>query len=202
MAHWDEDSPRLRQNLTRVPASARDNANRRVKPTATLAKRWQRETLAGLKVPDRRYVGRFRGEAGLEDVGVSVGGVPGVQPSEVASALRTFESTLQATAAALDAQYPARQNLDGDGLRAVIDLAAWTHAEWVRIHPFANGNGRTARLWANFILMRYGIAPCVRLRPRPDGGYRTAGAAAMKGDWRPTATVFGQMLHDSMSGGP
>ena len=201
MAHWDADSPRLRKNLTEVLASARDNAKRRVKPTVALARRWQQETMAGLTVPDRRRIGRFRGESGLEDVGVTIGGVPGIHPSQVANALRTFESTLQAAAAALDAKYPAGQDLDGDGLRAVIDLAAWTHAEWVRLHPFANGNGRTARIWANFILMRYGIAPFVRLRPRPDSGYGTAGAAAMKGDWKPTATVFGQMLLDATSGG-
>lgn len=199
MAHWDADSPRLRKNLTEVLASARDNARRRVKPTASLAKRWQRQTMAGLTVPDRRYAGRFRGEAGLEEVGVKISGARGVDPSKVASALGTFESTLQTAVAALDAQYPAEQDLDGDGLRTVIDLAAWTHAEWVRIHPFANGNGRTARIWANFILMRYGIAPFVRLRPRPDGGYGTAAAAAVRGDWRPTAVVFGQLLVDTVS---
>jgi len=200
MPHWDEDSPRLRKNLTEVLASARDDAKRRVKPSTALAKHWQRDTMAGLTVPDRKYVGRFRGEPGLEDVGVEIGGVPGVHPSQVASELRTFESTLQAVVAALDAQFPAGQDLDGDGLRAVIDLTAWTHAEWVRVHPFANGNGRTARIWANFILMRYGIPPFVRLRPRPDGGYGAAGAAAMKGDWKPTATVFAQMLLDATSG--
>ncbi len=41
-----------------------------------------------------------------------------------------------------DARYPAGRELDADGLAAVIDLAAWPHAAWVRIHPFANGNGR------------------------------------------------------------
>jgi hypothetical protein len=69
----------------------------------------------------------------------------------------------------------------------------------VRIHPFANGNGRTARIWANAVLMRYGLPPVVRLRPRPDGGYRDAGVAAMSGDWRPTAAVFRRMLAESLA---
>jgi hypothetical protein len=73
---------------------------------------------------------------------------------------------------------------------SLIDVAGWAHAEWVRIHPFANGNGRTARIWANVILMRYGIEPVVRLRPRPDNGYGDAGAKAMHGDWVPTADCF------------
>jgi hypothetical protein len=31
------------------------------------------------------------------------------------------------------------------------------HTRWVEIHPFVNGNGRTARMWANWILVRYGV---------------------------------------------
>ena len=40
-----------------------------------------------------------------------------------------------------------------------IELAAWTHAEFVRIHPFQDGNGRTSRLIMNFQLMSYGFLP-------------------------------------------
>jgi hypothetical protein len=67
-----------------------------------------------------------------------------------------------------------------DQLAAIVDLCAWAHAEWVRIHPFANGNGRTARLWANCLAMRYGLPPFIRLRPRPNSGYAAA-AKAMHG---------------------
>jgi len=34
-----------------------------------------------------------------------------------------------------------------------IEYAAWTHAEFVRVHPFIDGNGRTARLLMNYQLM-------------------------------------------------
>ncbi|MFI3141946.1 MAG: Fic family protein [Clostridia bacterium] len=40
-----------------------------------------------------------------------------------------------------------------------IELAAWTHAEFVRIHPFIDGNGRTSRLIMNYQLMAYGYPP-------------------------------------------
>jgi Fic/DOC family protein len=44
-------------------------------------------------------------------------------------------------------------------LRAVLLLAANLHGEWVRIHPFANGNGRIARLWVIWVAARYGLPP-------------------------------------------
>ena len=37
-----------------------------------------------------------------------------------------------------------------------IELAAWTHAEFVRIHPFVDGNGRTGRLIMNYQLLLKG----------------------------------------------
>jgi Fic family protein len=61
--------------------------------------------------------------------------------------------------------------------------------------PALNGNGRTARLWANSIALRYGLPPFVRLRPRPDNGYGEAGVKAMRGDWKPTAIAFRRLLN-------
>lgn len=40
-----------------------------------------------------------------------------------------------------------------------IELAAWTHAEFVRIHPFVDGNGRTSRLIMNYQLMSNEFLP-------------------------------------------
>lgn len=40
-----------------------------------------------------------------------------------------------------------------------IELAAWTHAEFVRIHPFVDGNGRTSRLIMNYQLMLNDFLP-------------------------------------------
>jgi len=39
-----------------------------------------------------------------------------------------------------------------------LELAAWAHWKLVRIHPFQDGNGRTARIVMNFILNRNGYA--------------------------------------------
>ncbi|GHU43143.1 hypothetical protein FACS1894111_08250 [Clostridia bacterium] len=40
-----------------------------------------------------------------------------------------------------------------------IYLAAYTHAEFVKIHPFLDGNGRTSRMIMNYQLMRNGFFP-------------------------------------------
>ena len=200
MADWDADSPQLRRNLAKVLATVKADAQKRGMPKVAAAKRWQRETMAGLTVPNRDHVGRFRGEPALKNVGVMIGGVPGIPTAQVAKALQKVESTLQFVIAAIDAKYPVGTDLDVDGLAAVFDLAAWAHSEWVRIHPFVNGNGRTSRIWANFVLMCYGIPPAVRLRPRPDGGYAAACASAMSGDWKPTAVVFHKMVREAIVG--
>ena len=194
MPSWDEDSPELRRNLSKVFDEVVRSAQRREFPTLASAKGWQSQLMKNLTVPDARFVGAFRGESGLEKIQVRVGVHYGVDAAEVAEELAGFERKLHALLRELDTMLPTGQERDADQLAAVVDLCAWVHAEWVRIHPFANGNGRTARLWANFIAMRYGLPPFIRLRPRPNYSYGEAGAKAMHGDWKPTAAVFRRLL--------
>lgn len=153
--------------------------------------------MAGLTVPDDRFVGNYRGGSGLEGCEVHIGSHSGTPASLVAQELAAFEHSLQSAVAVLDNLIPkGAAPKNADQLNAVIELCAWVHAEWVRIHPFANGNGRTARIWAGFVAMRYGLPPFVRLRPRPDGGYGDACSKAMEGNWAPTAQVFRRMYLD------
>lgn len=196
MPDWDADSPQLRQNLAQLLRKIREDARRREPPTVESARRWHAATMHGLDVPDPRFRGSFRGEAGLENIEARVGPHRGVLAKDVADALARFERTLQRAVHRLDELVPPGTEPAADTLAAILDLCAWAHAEWVRIHPFANGNGRTARLWANGLAMRYGLPPFVRLRPRPDGGYGAAGEQAMLGNWEPTATVFRRMFSD------
>ena len=42
-----------------------------------------------------------------------------------------------------------------------VELAALFHFKFVYIHPFADGNGRTARLLMNLILMSHGYPPAI-----------------------------------------
>jgi hypothetical protein len=144
-------------------------------------------------VPDPAYVGTFRGEAPLEHIGVHVGHCWGAAPGTVADEVRTFLDELGDALAILDKAIPAGGLPESDdAIEAVLTTAALAHAKWVEIHPFANGNGRTARLWANWVLMRYGVPPFVRLRPRPEGlRYAEAARRALcEGDYEPTIALF------------
>ena len=46
---------------------------------------------------------------------------------------------------------------------SVPELAAWIHFKFVHIHPFIDGNGRTARLIMNLVLIQHGYPPAVIL---------------------------------------
>jgi Fic family protein len=194
MADWDADSPELHDNLTRLLRRIRRDAQRRAVPTVEDARRWHVETMQNLQVPNPKFVGAFRGEPGLDNIQVRVAGRYGVAAPEVAAELGHFERVLQQAIRRLDEWIPLDAELDADQLAAIIEVCAWAHAEWVRIHPFANGNGRTARLWVNSLASRYGLPPFLRLRPRPAGSYGIASERAMLGDRGPTVTLFHELL--------
>jgi Fic family protein len=50
------------------------------------------------------------------------------------------------------------------GKMHIVRLAALAHHKLVNIHPFADGNGRTARLFMNLILMQKGYPMVVILK--------------------------------------
>lgn len=199
MPDWDEDSPQLRENLTQLLEDIAQAADQRKLPTVEAARLWQAKTMQGLQVPNAEFVGTFRGEPGLENVQARIRATFGIAAMNVAAELARFERKLQRIVADLDARLTIGSELNADQLAAVLDLCAWAHAEWIRMHPFANGNGRTARLWANSLAMRYGLPPFIRLRPRPNAGYGEAGARALLGDWKPMAQVFRRLLDSFLS---
>jgi len=55
---------------------------------------------------------------------------------------------------------------------SIAELAAWVHYKIVHIHPFIDGNGRTARLLMNLILIQNGYPPAVILNVDRQKYYR------------------------------
>ena len=83
-------------------------------------------------------------------------------------------------------------------LADVVQLCTFSHGEWVRIHPFANGNGRTARVWANWVALRYGLPAFVQIKPRPEGlAYQAAAMASMLDRHGDTELLFHQLLREA-----
>lgn len=160
--------------------------------------------MKGLDVPRPNRVGVYRGKPGPR-VGVRIGDLYGIHPDQVAGEIRHFETILKQMFGALDQNMPVA-SIDHPGfthsaeqLDDIIELCAWAHAEWVRIHPFVNGNGRIARIWANYIARRYGLPAFIAIRPRPHGRqYGRVGRLAMQGNWEPTIELFRQLLNDQL----
>lgn len=71
-----------------------------------------------------------------------------------------------------------------------IEWAAWMHAEFVRIHPFQDGNGRTSRLIMNYQLMSNGF-PAVSISKENRLEYFNAlEEYAVRGDLVPFAEMI------------
>ena len=72
-----------------------------------------------------------------------------------------------------------------------IEYAAWTHAEFVKIHPFADGNGRTSRLIMNYQLTAAGYLPVSIPVERRLEYFTALETYACAGDLSPFAVLIG-----------
>jgi Fic family protein len=66
-----------------------------------------------------------------------------------------------------------------------VERAARLHVDFVGIHPFVDGNGRTARLLMNFELMRCGYLPVIIHVEQRLGYYDALDLAHTHGDYAP-----------------
>ena len=136
----------------------------------------------------------------LIDYEVTLGGIDGTPTSDVPAALDAFIRAATTTTSAIDVALPIGGIPTDSGIvGAIIQLAATMHRRWIQIHPLANGNGRTARVWANWIAVRYGLPAFARINPGSDDVW-FAGAArlSMRGDHGATEASFASMLQDAL----
>lgn len=106
------------------------------------------------------------------EVRISGAGFKPPAPSEMFRQIKNFFADM-----------PYRKDLDA------IELAAWTHAEFVRIHPFVDGNGRTSRMLMNYQLMSGGFLPVSIAKEARLEYFEALEAYAVNGDIRPFADM-------------
>jgi len=218
---WSEDTPAdeliIAANVGRMLTDIVRNGARRETPRLALAHDWHRRIFAGTSSPPGPHVlGVPRGSPHPDlrsyevVVASGAGGVVsgyGVPAARVAFYLAGFEQGVQAAVARLDPVIDvARGPQTTVELESVVRLAALCHGEWVRIHPYMNGNGRVARTWANWVAVRYGLPPFVRIKPRPDGLWYAVAARNSMGmppdysaDHEPTFQVFLEILRRGLA---
>jgi len=78
-----------------------------------------------------------------------------------------------------------------------IKKAAFIHHEFVRIHPFIDGNGRVARLLTNFYLMKKGYPPIIIQKEDRKNYYKSLNKADL-GDLSDFATFIAGAVNESI----
>lgn len=214
---WDYDAPtdltRIGANSSALLSTIAGAAPSRDLPMLGDALAWHQQLYAGCSVPVSGYLGHFRGDPAvpeLTDYEVGIGpnqpdGFPdrvGVFAADLAPQLAGFETSVHAALSTLDPHLPTGSApTTVTELAQVVELSAVIHSEWIRLHPFVNGNGRTARVWAAFVALRYSLPVFVTLKPRPhDVAYAAASRESMGrppsfvGNHEPAVSVFGHLL--------
>ena len=205
---WNEDppgsEPQILVNAADLLRELAAQAADRRRPSEAMARDWHRRLYAGILLSVPYYAGEPRDTdpacPQLQGYEVAVGRARGTPSAQVPAALADFQARARRAVIGLDAAIPiGAEPRDGAELSGVLALCAVLHGEWVRIHPFANGNGRTARLWANWAALRYRLPPFVTIKPRPLEPYGLAAAASMGGDHTVALAAFDQMLRERLS---
>lgn len=75
--------------------------------------------------------------------------------------------------------------------------ATLLHGEFVKIHPFIDGNGRTARLLLNFELMKHGYTPIIIRNDRRAEYYEVLDLAHTTMDYGPFISLVSEFLIES-----
>ena len=87
-------------------------------------------------------------------------------------------------------------------IQKIVKAAAWIHHKITHIHPFAEGNGRTARLMANLVLERYNlIGISVKMERENKNRYLQALSQIDEvGDYKPLVSLIFEGMTDRYNG--
>lgn len=131
-----------------------------------------------LKEIDKENAGKYR------EVNVKITGSKFIPPSPavISSKMRSYEKWL----------------MDKKNQEKLLDYASLVHFKLVDIHPFIDGNGRTARLLMNLVLMNKGFPPAVILKTDRQRYYQVLDSAH-KGELKPFVDFIGRNIERSLT---
>jgi len=180
----------IANNIATLDAAITGSKGSRERFSLDIPRTWHTEIHRDCKhIPVPSYVGNYRGcqDPYLRGYGVMFGAFLGTPPSEVRDALETFATSLDAALTRLDETMQSPAAATPSRVNSAVEQVARHYADWLRIHPFADGNGRTARVLANWILARYWQPLVLPGRPPVDrGGLIAATTPAIAlSDYRP-----------------
>ena len=78
-----------------------------------------------------------------------------------------------------------------------VERAARVHADFVKIHPFVDGNGRASRLLMNMELMKDGYPPCVLPVEKRLEYYEALDTAHTKNDYKQFLSLMVEVVESS-----
>lgn len=123
---------------------------------------------------------------------------------EIAGVYSSFARRIQGSAVVFPNPLKVPSLMDAFGQRLALaeatpDEAFRAHLELVSIHPFADGNGRTARLLMNLLLLRGGWPP-ISIRPEDRNVYLDGlEKTQLTGDHTPYLTLMFERLDATLT---
>ncbi len=188
MPRWKEDDPAYYDHIKNLATKIREEVViSRAVPDTQMMEKWHdqiyRPVASNLAVVgkirqwNRKYPALNVNVAVTNNAGVER---PGVQALAVPQSMTAFSARLKKRVDEIDGEWNTLSRIEK--IRNVVSLVAWAHGEFVRIHPFRDGNGRMARLLSNCLLSRFGITYTLDIRPRPTGSYGACADASMTGN--------------------
>lgn len=184
-----ELAPRVRRQIVALRSGVRDTLE-----CASDSRPDHGSMFSGL-APERcpYYAGNYRGSSHRclkhNRVGIRSDPRVGFPASQVGDTMGSFSKEIRAGLGGIDAasKLPKAQLSEEDQLINLVRFACHVFEYFLRVHPFVNGNGHTARLILWAILGRYGYWPKrFSIEPRPaDQRYTPAIKRYRDGDYEP-----------------
>ena len=149
-------------------------------------KTWHERLFRGA-VPVPYYAGHYRSNDSrfpCLQVDVEVNGIYGSPFAYVPAHMQAFSSEMGEFILETD-RFLKSKSSKIQKAAAAVQLATFLMGRLIQIHPFLNGNGRTARVLANWCFNRYGYHMPFFLDRPAAVDYAIASASAMRGDMTP-----------------